>query len=543
MESSIESMIRKMIPFPPPLLPGRKSEGWTFRSAAFWGLTNADLRVAPLMALIIQLGLQSTSLGQTPCLDSAPSDQQTYEDHIVELDSDGRLKCGTHLDELFAKIAKQNRKRIILYIHGGRISLEHARRKAVHTAQVIQCDDPQAYPIFLNWEGGQGTSYLRHLAYERNGISYKDSSTAPIAIIASPLVFLSDLGRGASRLPINTWISIGSLLQNWDALVGQRDHFFPVKRRFDKRLAEFVKGPKKPGSGWIRELYKTGFSYPARPGDDIPLCVYMGKDARLNKIGFAANYVLTLPLQFGTEPVLDTFGTPAWGDMVRRTRSMFNTNFISVHRDESSCAREAGAKLFFHDLDDFMERHGESGFTLDVYAHSMGTMIMNQAFEQCPDLHVHKLVYMAAACSIRDFQRTAARHIEKHRTQFYNLSLHPRAELDEVEVNGIPVRGSLLVWIDEFFNRSESFEDRTLGIFENAIIAQDLLPKGLNVHLKTFPMEDRETKEGHVAGPQRHNDFGNYYFWQDDFCSMQQGDHCYRQMPKKPNRDRTTHRL
>jgi hypothetical protein len=453
-------------------------------------------------------------------LKSGDKDYELYTQHIVEIDSDGSLRCGRNLSELFDNVARQSHKRIIIYVHGGRRTLHQSRQSALGLTKAIQESDSNAYPIFLNWEAGQATSYFRHVAYERNGVSYRESSSAAVAAIAAPLVFVSDLGRGACRFPINTLLSVGKVLQNSDMLVGRHDHFFPIKGQFDQWV-KYYSGQNK-----IFEAYRKGFTYPAGSSHSIPATVSMGPDSHPNKVGFAAKYVATLPLQFISEPVLDTFGTPAWNNMVRRTHSMFHlqANYISEFHEDiaKNDYPKGGAALFFDALDEFMQRKKGDNYKLEIYAHSMGAMIANEAFAEHPDLNVKRLVYMAAACSIRDFRNTAGVYLEKHpSTSFYNLSLHPRAELDEVEVSGIPVRGSLLVWIDEFFNQPRSFGERTLGTFENAILAQDLLPRSPNVHLKAFPI---------ASGPQKHKDFAKYCFWKDDFIDTSQQDRYYRQI-------------
>ena len=469
------------------------------------------------LGVCLQADLALPALKESPCPD-LHNDRYTLDpDHTIEINSDGELRRGTNLEQLFNKIANQSRRKIILYVHGGRVTIERARVTAHRLTAQIQKTDPDAYPIFLNWEAGQGTSYFRHVAYERNGISYRESSDAAFVAIASPMVFLSDVGRGGCRLPINTLLSVGKLLQNWDTLVGRHDHFFPIKGKFDQRLLSF-QGHVLGNEVAISKIYQNGFTYPTASDSSIPLSVSMGHDAHPGQLSFALRYVATLPLQFGTEPILDTLGTPAWSNMVRRTRSMFHpqSNYIESHRSRSP--HEGGAAIFFDALDRFMRDRANNRFTLDVYAHSMGTMITNEAFTEYPGIRVHQIVYMAAACSVRDFQYSAGRYIQNHNTPFYNLSLHPRTELDEIEMSGIPVRGSLLVWVDEFFNQPKSFADRTLGTFENAILAQDLLPHGFNVHLKAFPVEDGAKKNQDLfAGPQRHNDFTKYYFWMPEF--------------------------
>ena len=473
-----------------------------------------------VIGLCALIGIKSGSSKESPRLNPIEDGSQVNGNHVVEIDPDGYLKHPSSLKELFDNLAQQPRKRIVLYIHGGRVTLEQAQKRAERLTCAIQKTDRNAYPIFLNWEAGQGSSYFRHVAYERNGVSYRGSSIAGIAAIASPLVFTSDVGRGVSRLPINTFLSVGKLLASWDALVGRHDHFFPVKGAFDKQLQQIT--PKG---------YKNGFTYPATSDDRIPISISisMGHDAHLGRVAFAANYIATLPLQFGTEPLLDTFGTPAWNNMVRRTRSMFHpqVNYV-VTSQENQAPRDGGAAVFFGALEHFMEGDIGRKFTLDIYAHSMGTMIVNEAFTEHPNLRVDHVIYMAAACSIRDFQNSAGRYIARHNTPFYNLSLHPRAERNEIEYSGIPVRGSLLVWVDEFFNQNHSFGDRTLGTFENAIVGRDLLPKGFNVHLKAFPVEDGTKKDCHLfAGPQKHNDFAKYYFWKPEFYNTDDANRYY----------------
>jgi pimeloyl-ACP methyl ester carboxylesterase len=189
-------------------------------------------------------------------------------------------------------------------------------------------------------------------------------------------------------------------------------------------------------------------------------------------------------------------------------------NFITVSNQQNSTTLQYGAAYqFFDHLDRFLKKHPD--YYVDVIGHSMGAIIVNEALRNFPDLRIRNLVYMAAACSIRDFLAVGGPYLKNHDVQFYNLSLHPRKEIDETNADGIPVRGSLLTWIDEFFQTPESFGDRTLGSFENAVIAYHLLPKTGRVHLKAFGISTREMS----AGPQKHGEFANYPFWRSDYWS------------------------
>ena len=189
--------------------------------------------------------------------------------------------------------------------------------------------------------------------------------------------------------------------------------------------------------------------------------------------------------------------------------------------------------MFFERLRQYL--HDTKGARLEIYAHSMGSIVINEAYAMFPDLRARPIVFMAAACSIREFANTTGNYIAKNNVPFYNLSLHPRAELDDAEAFGVPVRGSLLAWIDEFFEDPKSFGDRTLGTFENAIIAQDLLPKRAPIYLKAFPIEDgskTHDRNKFYRGPQRHGEFDDYYFWQEKFRSTAKENDYYARIPK-----------
>lgn len=482
------------------------------------------------------------------------------DDHIVQIDADSRLVEGlshrrdsteARLRQLFHNVENSGCRRIILYVHGGRVSLNEATSTARRLLPWIGKDEKNAYPIFLCWDSEQLSSYFRHLAYERNGVSYRGSYAATTAALGSPLVLAADVGRGFSRLPINTTLSVGKLLQNADTIFGQHTQLFPGKRKYEEQLRLFL----PPGTD-VHDAIRNGeVSTIASPNPDN-WSMALGKDAPhytlKSFLRFPVHEVLTLPFQFTTEPVLDTVGTPAWDNMVRRTRSMFHlaTNYVSQPQPSRNRSTfhlvanyvsqpppsteyvDAGGTQFFRQLSNFVSH---SNLELEIYAHSMGSIVINEAYARFPNLRAKKIIFMAAACGIREFSNTTGKYIEKHNIPFYNLSLHPRAELDDTEALGLPVRGSLLVWIDEFFEGPKSFGDRTLGSFENIIIAQDFLPKTAPIYLKAFPCEDgTKTHEPRkrYRGPQRHGEFANYHFWQEQFRSTAEPNDYYARIPK-----------
>lgn len=100
-------------------------------------------------------------------------------------------------------------------------------------------------------------------------------------------------------------------------------------------------------------------------------------------------------------------------------------------------------------------------------------------------------------------------------TQMFHLILHPLAEVSEKGFLDLSPRGSLLVWIDNYFTNPITPLDRTVGRFFN------LLPELLytddqlreRVHLKVF----RVGASTECRNPQKHGDFGLFPFWEEEF--------------------------
>jgi hypothetical protein len=169
----------------------------------------------------------------------------------------------------------------------------------------------------------------------------------------------------------------------------------------------------------------------------------------------------------------------------------------------------------------------------------MGAIVLNKIIRDFGDrLPISNIVYMAAACSIRDYQDTVwpyLKHPRNRNVQFYNLMLHPKAEAqDSVPlpvigeyVNPVP-RGSLLVWLDGFLTNPASPLDTTAGRFTNFVRTVDDTPAEVKgqIHLKVF----RKGYLGLFRGkgkipdppdPQRHGGFGEHLkFWKTECLQL-----------------------
>ena len=132
---------------------------------------------------------------------------------------------------------------------------------------------------------------------------------------------------------------------------------------------------------------------------------------------------------------------------------------------------------------------------------------------------------MAAACSVRDFQRTVLTYLDRHpRARFYNLCLHPVNEIRESNAEAVAPRGSLLVWIDDMFSRPHTPLDRTLGRWQNIVEVAYVIPRHLRprVTLKAFGVEPDDRNR--PMNPQKHGHFSGQRYWRPEFWEAEASD-------------------
>ena len=189
---------------------------------------------------------------------------------------------------------------------------------------------------------------------------------------------------------------------------------------------------------------------------------------------------------------------------------------------------------FLTELENGLGPHPEQRYSITLVGHSMGTIVSNRILINHPKLPIDRIVYMAAACSIKDCSAAVGPYLrENPRANFYNLSLHPYAEVAEANPSlesaspGVAdyalasagyliPRGSLLVWLDSFFTKPVTLEDRRLGKWDAAIMNAGIFPGEVRnrVHFKMFAIGDRDQ-------PSKHGAFASENFsrrfWKRDF--------------------------
>lgn len=409
----------------------------------------------------------------------------------IDVQNENRMSSGDFdrmtrdiIGEIHAKAPLADGKRqLLIFVHGGLTPYKGAVKKADSIKTPIE--EAGYYPLFIVWPSNMRRTYFEHLFLVRQGRIRKW-----VGPLTSPLVLTADLAEGIVHTPlawcelIETAFSTGSntLLRH------QAD-----ARTREKALLE----------------------------EENSIHLVIGEDKRgwWNKTWRSALWIVTLPTKLLSVPLIDGWGRPAYENMQRRTHTMFRGSG-EFENSETAQERKLDAKgsgaiaLFFSDLAEYSEENPDIEITL--IGHSMGTIVANRILRDNPELPIRNVVYLAAACTIQDFWDSVVPFLrmERHQeTEFFNLSLHPIAESREMVKLDLAMRGSLLEWIDDFLSVPLTEAHRTLGKWDNIILASHLIPDDVRerVTLRSFNAGDDD--------PQKHGALDNHAFWERAFWS------------------------
>ncbi len=394
--------------------------------------------------------------------------------------------------------ANHPRKRIVIYAHGGLktfgASLDHAQRL------IPEMLDDDTYPIFLIWSSNLFVSFWDQTVYLR-----RDFVPTPVEqAIHIPAFLTTTVATGIARL-IPTW-----------------------RQQVTDDLSTLSRTLLSTQLGVIAQYEHLDSLQQTDPGRAVNVSWAGGKLGFPREISRFWLYFRTLPIKLVTSPLISDVGDNAWHSMRRRANHVFRRpgDFLGTIRDDLPDG-SGGLTLYLNRVE---ERLRSEEIDLVLIGYSMGSIILCEMIRRWPDLPYKDIVFMAAACSIREFETSLLPVLTRpgSEVRFYNLSLHPDAELREINGGDMPHRGSLLNWIDNFYSTPETWMDRTLGKWGNAIPAAHIIPPEARsrVTLKAFGLgRNPEPEPGAVTrglavgrpGPQRHDDFVEYSFWNEEF--------------------------
>ncbi|MBK8180860.1 MAG: hypothetical protein IPK67_18605 [Planctomycetes bacterium] len=396
-------------------------------------------------------------------------------------------------------------RKLLIHVHGGM----NTRRGSLKTARDViprlakETGDQWNYPVFLSWMSGPLSSYDEHVRLLRNGEHYRIAG-----FLSGPAFLLTDLLRGIADAP-RTWFYEFST----DARVAAKVLGRPLP---EWRRADLIQGHLEAERAAGREPeYDTGL------GDF--------RRTAFGRGGMIVRWVLTLPLKLLVTPIfLDGMGQPAWDVMQHRAINTLHLadetewDHEDVHQQTIPAVIQrdpsGGFARFLRQLDLHIQSEAARGvcYELTLVGHSMGAIIWNDALLLFPELPVRDIVYMGAACSVLDAERTLVPFLKAHpSTQFHNLTLHPIAEAEEVNLYELPSRGSLLEWIDNWYSRPTNITLKRLGKWLVAIETIHVFkPVRAQIHLKGFGRRPD-------SKPSAHGEFNDCPFWRREFWSTQ----------------------
>lgn len=407
--------------------------------------------------------------------------------------------------------------RIVFYIHGGMNNIHGAVEKAARLHETMLQD--RVYPIFICWDSNPLTTYADHLVWVRFGRSRRDSTAweQGLAIASAPVRLASDLGKGIAEAPfaILQQVYNDASTMNPEWLENEI-----ADRRYESLRSDFEREPLKAirierGKN-EKEWFEKGFRVTA--------------------------YIGALPVKSALAGVLVGLGRPMWENMSRRTKTMFRGRdefcLTAQEADDPTHAPVRPSEwtgAVGHFLNHISTNAVCKDLPVALIGHSMGAIVSNQMLQYLNGtgaIEVADIVYMGAACSMHDFEGSVIPYLQRHQnTRFYGLSLHPEAEYGEDNFI-LPPRGSLLVWVDSFFNDPQTPMDRTAGHFHNVVICGHVIPEELRdrTSFKCFNVGwDYKMSTGGAtserktpAQPQKHGEFSNerFRFWTNSYWTV-----------------------
>ncbi len=455
-----------------------------------------------------------------------------FETRPVE-DPDAYLtQMFAEMDAFFAQQPAGEPKRVVIITHGGlneNISnLETARDVA------LRIRDNGAYPIFVNWQSSLGSSLVDHLFKVRSG---RNRGWSFGGILSSPLYLASGIAEAVVRAPASWGYHYERewerTRRRWKLSQAQADEVYCALR---SAYVECPDAEREPGRS------KACPQIAISKGPDVHSD---GEGVRTASRNLIFNLFPIRALAMGRSnswgwvntkavamPFVEGLGQPAWDQMKRHVAVAFRNEDGRVVRSaaegadgkviaERDPAGYGAVSLLMRKLQEKIAKErtpyapdgtGDAcpvappAWEITLLGHSMGTLMMNEIIRQFPDISFTNLVYLAAACSLEEYEQSVLPYLADHpETRMFHVTLHDFADLREEYAFGAAPSGSLLVWVDEMLGDPIYFRQRTAGRFDNLMMILPFTPKALRhqINVRTFGVGELL----HASDPQSHGGF------------------------------------
>jgi pimeloyl-ACP methyl ester carboxylesterase len=316
------------------------------------------------------------------------------------------------IEGLVARSALTNEPiRLLFFVHGGlnTYRTEFQRMLDLMNEETGPFPKTTYYPIFINW------------------------NSAPLDSVVDDL-FLVRLGRR-------------------NEIIGPLTSPFVIAGRFASVALEAPKA-------WLNSL--DNFSEGIRSADSEG-------DAPGDNALTTLEAVVLSPVRAVTIPTVQGFGIGAWQIMRRRVELAVASRLT---RQREDYALEGAARTLFQRLQKKIEDEKKKNPNLNVevtlVGHSMGAMLLNRLLTLAkPDLPIKNVVYLATASRIDDFEHYVLPFLATHPSAdvwWFSLS---RADEARESHYLISPSGTLLVWIDNYFEPIAASGQTTFGRYRN----------------------------------------------------------------------------
>jgi len=471
--------------------------------------------------------------GENPCYQDQrieeikiPSLSTSVCDHIIRVDKDGEIittfpqyedvsvsssfgkvavykklekeKVDIKIRSIFDKAEKlagdKEKVEILIYIHGGLNSYKDTNERVFKYAAKIMTDGKK-YPIFISWPSDTFDTYFEQVTSIREGHKRRNEK------IFAPFVLASDILQSIARMPRNWYYQ---LYDDYKIITDSPKHW-KIAIQNKKEFCNEINKNEYNCAG-IKFRYSQFYSYGYEP----------------YKRWLIEIVSLVPRLTIGTIGAGGEMGIKAWKNMKRRTNNFF---LPQKSFSESENGKFMAGKYFF---EQFFKRSRINDYRVTLIGHSMGAFVINKTLRTRETWRKHpnvlnEIVYLGAACSINDailsvFSTLSHINRKKGREKplkFYNLMLNRIAEITEENIMYIAPKGSLLTYIDQYYEIPETPLYRTLGSEINVLYSLPTLINILGKNAKYVEFKAFDRFPGYI--PSTHGELGRVNFWEKEY--------------------------